>query len=114
MTKSIRKYRSWLMAGVMVLLMLAWLGAPGMKGVESMRRNRSVGRLDGKKLTAQDESNASKEIAAVDAIMPGLPRFMFGIEERDWNHWLLLSKEAQEAGYVGEEADGEAFLPLLA
>ena len=57
MTKSIRKYKSWLMAGFMVLLMLAWLGAPASKGIGEMRRNRTVGRLDGASLSAEDVMN---------------------------------------------------------
>ncbi len=110
MTKSIRKYRSWFMAGFMILLMLAWLGAPASNGIGQMRRNRTVGSIDGTKISAEDQVNASKEVTAITSVLPGV----FGIEERDATHWLLLSREAEKAGYVGETADGEDFMPALA
>ena len=110
MTKSIRKYRSWLMAGFMILLMLAWLGAPAGNGIGQMRRTRTVGKIDGAKISAEDQVNAAKEITAIQAVLPGV----FGIEDRDSTHWLLLVHEAQVGGYIGETADGEDFLPALA
>lgn len=110
MTKSIRKYRTWLMAGIMILLMLAWLGAPASNRIGEMRKNRGVGLIDGVKITAEDQMNASKEIASIHSVLPSL----FGIEDRDSTHWLLLSHEAQSAGYVGETADGEEFFGTLA
>ncbi len=110
MTKTIRKYRSWFMSAFMILLMLAWLGAPASRGMGEIRRSRTVGRLDGVKISADDQLTASKEISAIHSILPGV----FGIEDRDATHWMLLSREAQNGGYVGETADGEDFLPALA
>src|SRR5262249_45786172 len=83
--------------------------APATRSVEGIRKGRVVGRVDGRKVTLEDQNVASKEIAAIDAILPGV----FPIEERDATHWLLLSREAEAAGYVGETGDGEEFLPVL-
>jgi hypothetical protein len=114
MTKSIRKYKGWLMAGFTILLMMAWLIDPGARAANDAVQRRVVATLDGQKITAADQARAMSELDAFRKVLPGLFENGLGVGERDWTHWLMLAREAEAAGFVGEAADGEEFLPALA
>lgn len=114
MTKSIRKYKGWLMAGFTILLMMAWLIEPGARAATDAVRHRTVATLDGAKISTADQALAMAELEAFHKVLPGLVENGLGIAERDWTHWMLLSREAEAAGYVGEAGDGAEFLPALA
>lgn len=114
MTKTIRKYKGWLMAGFTILLMLAWLIEPGARAATDAVQRRVIATLDGTKVTAADQARAMSELDAFQRVLPGLFESGLGVAERDWTHWLLLTREAEAAGFVGEAGDGEEFLPALA
>ncbi|MEX2219457.1 MAG: hypothetical protein WD749_11955 [Phycisphaerales bacterium] len=114
MVKVLRKHKQWLMAGFGVLLMLAFLGGPAIEGTTKIVGNRTVGTLDGRRVRASDLSLASRELSALGQVMPVLVRGVFGIEERDSQHWMLLAEEAKQAGLVAEAGDGQEFLRRVA
>ena len=115
MTKMMRKYKTWLMVVFGVLLMLAFLGGPAINEITQMQRNRVIGKIDGQPVRAGEWATAVSEISAfTDLARSGLPYFYVGVDERDAHHWLLLSREAQDAGLVAEAVNGEQYLEALA
>ena len=113
MVKSLRKYNKWLMVGFSILLMLAWLGGPATRQAGESMKQKVVARVDGKGITAEQQSIAGREIEALNSMAPFLVQGYMGIKERDSTHWLLLTQEASEAGLVGESEDGKEFIPQL-
>lgn len=109
MVRSMRKYNKWFMAIGGAILMVAWLIGPSSSKLAEMHRNRAVAKIDGHKVTAGDQIQATKELAALTGIMPALVTNIFGIDNRDTNHWLLLTHEAEAAGLVGHTEDGKEF-----
>jgi hypothetical protein len=114
MVKSIRKYNRWFMAGFGVLLMVTWLVGPATRQMGEVQRNRKVGRLDGKGISIGQMNEAGHELETLTAFAPFLTRGLFGIEDRDTAHWLLLTREAEEGGFVGDVQDGAEFADQLA
>lgn len=112
MIKILRKHNKWFMVGFGILLMLAWLVAPTASGLSRASNNRAVATLDGRKVSRLDMATAAREIAALDGFAPGLAR-SFGLDGKDSVHWLLLTREAEEAGLVGGEKDGHLALEQL-
>lgn len=108
MVRSMRKYNKWFMAIGGAILMVAWLIGPSSTKLADMHNNRIVAKLDGKGITARQQVDASKEIDAISKVAPWLLKGL-GIEERDSTHWLLLTREAEAAGFVGEGEDGKNF-----
>jgi hypothetical protein len=115
MTKLMRKYQKWLMVVFGVLLMLAFLGGPTLDSLTKMQRNKVVGRIGDSPVKAMDWHAAIGEAAAFKELARrGLPAFDIGLdEENSTHHWLLLSREAREAGFVAEPKNGDAYLESL-
>ncbi|MFN0132911.1 MAG: hypothetical protein ACKVW3_10365 [Phycisphaerales bacterium] len=114
MIKILRKYKGWLMAGFLVLLMMTWLIGPAMEKLGRSASNVAIGKLDGKTLYYEQQVLATQELYSLEQFAPFLTREVLGIADRDVTHWMLLVKEATDAGLVGDEGDGEAFVPELA
>jgi len=110
MLKSLRKHNKWFMVGFGILLMVAWLVVPAFNQAAKARLNKVVAKFDGRGITALQSMNAAKELTALDAISPGLTQNFLGIKDRDSTHWLLLTRAAEDAGYMGGNRDGREFL----
>lgn len=113
MLKVLRKNNKWFMVGFGVLLMVAWLVMPAFNQVAKARLNRTVATFDGGKISQLDMMTAGKELSSLVRALPWLVQTL-GIQERDTVHWLLLSRAAQDSGYMGGPADGREYLSRLA
>jgi hypothetical protein len=110
--KIIRKHNKWLMVGFGVILMIAWTIQPVFDQISAAYDSRTVATLNGKKVSHREWAIASKEIMALSEMIPELVNAL-GVEDRDAVHWLILSREAEEAGFVGGERDGEQWEQIV-
>src|ERR1041385_1483382 len=113
MIRKLRKYNKWFMAGFGVLLMLTWRNGP-ITSTAAKIGNRRIGKLDGQTLRESDAQDAAKELNAMVSFAPTLVQFLNLGSDRDSTHWMLLSREAVEGGFVGDVGDGEKFLDDVA
>lgn len=113
MLRKLRKHSKWFMAGFGVLLMLAWLQGPTTNAISKMG-DREVAKIDGRKVRQTDVQLATRELAGLTEASPNLVRNIFGIDQRETAHWMLLVQEATDAGLVGEVEDGRKFMDELA
>lgn len=108
MLKTIRKHNKWLMVGFGVLLMVTWLIQPTLNQLSRAYDSRVVAKLDGRGITARDMGTASRELSVLKTLAPGFINVV-GIEDHGVDYWLMLSREAEEAGFVGGDRDGETW-----
>ncbi len=118
MTKVLRKYNKWLLAIFGSLLLVTWLvsGTAGQFQADPGKRVMATVGPKGEKILASDSDKAEREYKALTEMARGSvkapPPAGLGIE--NGTHWLLLSREAEAAGLVGEAGDGVDFLGDLA
>lgn len=103
MTKFLRKYNKWLIAGFGSFLVLTWL-VTGPGAFQSDPRKRVVATVAGEKIRAEELGEAELEYAILENIAPGTLKFLAGVE--NGSHWYLLRREAQAGGFIGEAGDG--------
>jgi|GEM_PF-465910 len=110
MTKFLRKYNKWLIAGFGSFLVMTWLvSGPG--AFQSDPRKRAVATVGGKKLRAMDLGKSELEHRALQAYVPGVLMVAAGVS--NGVHWHLLSQEAERAGFVGAAGDGVSWTEEL-
>ena len=107
MLKKIRKHNRWFMAGFGVLLMVTWLVQPAFNQFNSVVKNRAVAKLDGKTVTYGHYNDAASEVELVTKLVPALASAVSLDDTNKAVHWLLLTREAEDAGLVGGPQDGE-------
>lgn len=113
MLKWLRKYNTWIMVVAGSLLMVTFLLAEALQSLGQASPRTTVLVVDGDKISAREFDRARIEYAVVTqatTLNGGLR--LFGIEDAE--HWLLLTREAEQAGLVGGPEDGEQFIPTLA
>lgn len=103
MTKFLRKYNKWLIAGFGSFLVMTWLvSGPG--AFQADPRKRVVATVGGEKLRATELGEAELEHRALEFYAPHVMAIAAGVT--NGTHWYLLSREAQRAGFVGAAGDG--------
>jgi hypothetical protein len=112
MLKILRKYNKWILGIGGSLLMVTFLFTGTSSLFQPDPRKRVVAEVGGSKVRAAELGRAEAEQRALAAFAPGTMLGLMGIQ--DGTHWLLISREAAEAGLVGEAADGREWLPELA
>jgi hypothetical protein len=110
MTKWMRKYRKWLWGFGGSLLMVTFLLTGPQSIFQPNPGKRVVATMGGAKVRADDQQHSDLELEALKNFIAPLVGQM-GIE--NGAHWMLLSREAEEAGLVGAEGDGQAWVPEL-
>lgn len=113
MLRIIRKHNKWLMVAFGILLMIAFTAPEMIQRLGHAAANRTIATVNGKKLKQADLGRAHQDLLALERIAPNLI-YGIGIQPRDHIHWILLTQEAEAAGFVGGPADGREFLPELA
>ncbi len=116
MLKIIRKYNKSILVVGGSLLMVAFLMPQAISQLGKARMGKSVGSLDGHKITAGQYDMAVRELRAMDGFfgaVGGTIPFALDPDSRT-EHWLLLTAEAKQAGLVAGAAEGETLLPILA
>lgn len=119
MLKVIRKNKGWLLVGFMGLLAIAWLvPSLGQGPSPTDQAKEVVGTIGDSKLKLGELNLAEQEFDALTQLFTGpisLDSLLgFGIKVENGAHWLLLTREAQQAGLVGGPSDGEDWVPVLA
>lgn len=116
MLKTIRKYNKLILGVGGTLLLVAFLVPQAIQQLGKASQGRSVGTMDGRKITVADYDRATRELTAVESFYAelgmGLP---IALDQReDVAHWMLLTREAERAGMVGGAAEGAQLLPVFA
>lgn len=123
MLKFIRKYQLIILVIGGSLLMVVFLLEPVITRLSPDARKSTVAKLaDGTTFNGFDYQRASFDLAVLKRVYSrvfapfeqgglGLDQ---GAEENTELHWLLLSKQANDAGLIGDAGEGRTWLPILA
>ncbi|MBL9001710.1 MAG: hypothetical protein JNK25_11300 [Phycisphaerae bacterium] len=119
MTKVFRKYNKWLLAVFGSLLMVTFMiqGTAGQFQADPGDAVVATIGPEASKVRAREIDKAEFEYKALSDIVPAAlraPPSEGGAGIENGEHWYLITKEAQEAGLVGEAADGAEWIPDLA
>lgn len=114
MLRTLRKYNKWIMVVFGTFLMAAFLIPQTIQQLGSHGAGTIVGKIDGEGVRLDRFSLASRQISALDRLVPALTRNALGISDRNVHHWLLLVHEARKAGMIGGIEDGRELLDRLA
>lgn len=114
MLKFLRKYNKWILVVGGVLLMIAFTAPQLVQRFGSNADTVVVALVDGEKVRNAELRRAARDIQLLDQFAPGLIRMVFGIENKDSTHWLLLTREARQAGFIQDGASGADWVPELA
>jgi len=112
MMKFLRKYNKWFLVVGGSLLLVTWLGSGTASQFQPDPGKRIVATAQGQKIRASEMGHSELEHRALMDYAGNTMRVQVGIENAA--HWFLLSREADNAGFVGEVGDGAAFVPELA
>lgn len=111
MLKILRKYRNWFLAIGGTLLMISFLTPQAVQQLRGDPAKRVIATLGQEKIRAGELHQASLEYKALERFNEWFLKQTLQVENSD--HWFLLTREAERAGFVGEYGDGETFVPLL-
>ncbi|MCA9304870.1 MAG: hypothetical protein KC996_12185 [Phycisphaerales bacterium] len=122
MLKFIRKYQLFILVIGGSLLMVVFLLQPILTKLSPNPAKAKIATLEsGKKITSGDRQMAGFELEVVSRIYPRLmaPLAQGGIgitpvESDQSMHWYLLTKQAMDAGLVGDAADGLNWISIIA
>lgn len=123
MLKFIRKYQLIILAIGGSLLMVVFLFEPIIGRLSPDGRKATVSKLaDGTTFNGFDYQRANFDIAVLKRVYPRifLPVTQGGLginqggEESSELHWLLLTKQATDAGLIGDAQEGRDWIPLIA
>jgi len=114
MLKFLRKYNKFLLAGFGTVLLLTWLVPSAV--TEFSRQSGAVNATwatlgDGEVLTVAQLQQAQRQLKALDAM--GVPLLSSLGAERDPATWVLLVREARQAGFVGGVGEGQRVLASM-
>lgn len=113
MLKWLRKYNKIILVVGGSLLMIAFLLPTTLNRIGREQANKTVARMDGRKVSAMTIALAQQEINVVEnALLDMKLSEAFGI--RDAAHWLMLEREATAAGFVGGASHADAIAQDLA
>ncbi|GAB5496116.1 MAG: hypothetical protein Phyf2KO_11960 [Phycisphaerales bacterium] len=118
MLKFLRKYNKWILVIGGSLLMVAFLAPQAIQQLPKLR-DPKVAEYDGKPVKASEIQLAANELQAINALggTGNLLQLVMPLtaptNEQDVE-WFLLSREAEDAGFVGSDQDGVTLYPILA
>ncbi|MBU6412593.1 MAG: SurA N-terminal domain-containing protein [Planctomycetes bacterium] len=114
MLKLIRKNKQWLFAVLMIFLAIAFLvpnlGSNSGGGIST----ETVARVGEDKISAFQVARADAELAMLKEMFGPQIGDVAGVKVENGTHWLLLEREASQAGFIGNDADGKEWLDALA
>lgn len=117
MLKFLRKYSKWLLIIFGVLLMIAFTAPQAIQQLGNRLANRQVANINGSAVHMQEMQLAERQYAL---LRERLPTQVLPVIDRDnaGLHWMMLRREAKQAGLVGVAGDGalwiEDFAPQIA
>ncbi len=99
MLKFLRKYSKWILVVGGSLLMIAWLVPAGFQQMSKHRSDPVFMTVDGESVHQSAISHAAYELDVLK---------QFGAQPTDKpEHWYLLTREAEKAGYMGGLSDAQ-------
>lgn len=113
MVKVINKYRQYMLVAFGVVLMVAFIVPQANQLFIGDQLSRKVATVKGSSVTAGDMNRARSEFEVLRSLLDpiglriDLAKELFGAENE--KHWLLLSRAAQDGGYMATPADGKQF-----
>ncbi len=113
MLKWLRKYNSYILVVGGVLLMVAFLLPETVRQLGQHPIGAAPMRIDGRKVSFDAHDFARREFYAVKQLVGDGMTARLGAGE-NFEHWILLTREAERYGFVGGKHDGADFLPLIA
>ena len=118
MLKFLRKYNKWILVVGGVLLMVAFL-AP--QAIQQMPRLRDpvMAEYNGQSVKASKLEQADAELRAVNALggtgaLADLLLQLTAPSGERYMEWYMLTREAEDAGFIGSDQDGRQFYPQIA
>jgi len=123
MLKFIRKYQLIILAVGGSLLMVVFLFQPILGKLSPDPRKAAVAKLtDGTTFNGFDFQRASFDLSVLKRVYPrvfasfeqGGLGLQAGNGDDTERHWLLLSKQANDAGLIGDSGEGRNWIPLIA
>lgn len=113
MFKFLRKYNKVILVVGGVLLMIAFLIPQGATRLGNAQERIVVATVDGRKVRLRQMEKARIELLVLRAFAAPIVDNLLGVEDRP-DHWFLLTREAERGGFVGEDADGRDWVPVIA
>ncbi len=123
MLKIIRKYQLIILVIGGSLLMFVFMFQPIIGKLSPDQRKTTVAKLaDGTTFNGFDMQRANFDLSVLKRVYPRLLASIEqgglglepGTEESTERHWLLLSKQANDAGLIGDAGEGRTWIPVLA
>ena len=112
MNKILRKYKQPLIVVGGSLLMIAWAMSGSMNQMGGDPADRVMAVTNSGKITAANLHDADTDFKAVQDFMPFLVR-NGAMTIENGTHFYLMTKEAEAAGFLGGEQDGQAWIDEL-
>jgi len=112
MLKVLRKYNKWVMVVFGSILMVSFLFAGAANQFTPDPKKQVVATAGGSKLRQGEFDRAERELDVLQKFVPRTVIQNYGV--RDGTHWLLLAREAEQLGLVGDERDGLDWIADLA
>lgn len=113
MLKFFRKYNKIILVFGGILLMIVFVAPQAVQQFGPNPMNAEVGKSDFGVITAGDLDLAAREQRAISQWSPMLATQLLALREEPI-HWMLLTQEAEEGGFVGTPGDGVRWIPDLA
>ncbi|MBX3388860.1 MAG: hypothetical protein KF691_05340 [Phycisphaeraceae bacterium] len=113
MVKVINKYRQYMLVAFGVVLMVAFIVPQANQLFIGDQLSRKVATVKGSSVTAADMNRARNEYDVLRSLLDpiglrfDLAKELFGAENE--RHWLLLSRAAQDGGFMATLDDGKQF-----
>jgi len=115
MLKFLRKYRKIILAGFIVILMVAFVAPQLVQQLGAKPTDIKVATLDGEPVRAGEVQRAAAEVRMLDSLSPLiLPGILMLDTTNRSEHWLLLRREAERGGFGGDVQDGRGFIDDVA
>jgi hypothetical protein len=118
MLKFLRKYNKWIMVFGGSLLMIAFLAPQAIQNLPKIR-DKTVAQYNGNAVKESELMDANAELRAINALGGNvkianlLLNLSAPTNEQDIE-WYMLSREAEEAGFVGSDGDAINLYPIIA
>ncbi|MEM1071830.1 MAG: hypothetical protein AAGB48_03860 [Planctomycetota bacterium] len=119
MLKFLRKYNKLILVIGGSMLMVAFLAPQAIQQLGQIRNPR-IGTLDGRTIKQQELDKAGAELRAINLLAGtgDTANLLLGLTAESSAeaelHWYLLTREAEQGGFVGSDQDGRAFYPFIA
>src|SRR6186997_2733766 len=98
MLKGLRKHNKWILVVGGSLLMVAWLMPQTIRQLGPARKGAPQGEVDGQTIYQSDLARQGSELRALRTLIPSLIGAMVDpSRNHESAHWMLLTREADEA-----------------